>query len=177
MITPTATLPATRHLRRSPGVIQRLRDRRFLRLADAVAEIFAKDPTTKVGAVLVGEHPNQVALGYNGLPPGLADLPERLNNREWKNKHTLHAETNAILNADFAGTTLYATRHPCLNCALTIAGTRTIRRVVAPEPSGEFAARWGESTREAAAVFDEAGITLDLMPLPGSATLAEQGNS
>ena len=43
-------------------------DRRFLRLAREVAS-WSKDPSTKVGAVLVDPLDNTiVSLGYNGFP-------------------------------------------------------------------------------------------------------------
>ena len=67
------------------------KDGKYLLLAASVASIFSKDPRTKVGAVVVGDRPNRVAFGYNGLPPGLPD-DDRLHDREWKHDHVLHAK-------------------------------------------------------------------------------------
>ena len=58
----------------------------------------SKDPSTKIGAVLV-RGDNIVSIGYNGFPRGINDSPERLNNREEKYFYVVHAESNAILNA------------------------------------------------------------------------------
>ena len=74
-------------------------DRRFLELARHVAQ-WSKDPSTKVGAVIV--EPNRravVAMGYNGFPRGVEDTVERLNDRALKYQMVAHAELNAILNA------------------------------------------------------------------------------
>ena len=52
--------------------------------------------STKVGCVLV-KGKKVVSLGYNGLPMGVEDTFERLNNRELKYEMTVHAEINASL--------------------------------------------------------------------------------
>ena len=54
------------------------KDVRFLQTALAVARIWSKDPSSQVAAIAVGDTPNQVAWGYNGFPPGIADTHERL---------------------------------------------------------------------------------------------------
>lgn len=135
-------------------------DLKFLELASAVANIFSKDPSTKVGAVAVGSAKNQVAIGYNGLPPGLADTDERLTDRELKLLLTLHAEENALANATFAVRTLYITHHPCSDCALRILAKRTVRRVVYSEDS-EFEARWSASMAAARSLLKEAGVQVE----------------
>lgn len=131
---------------------------KFLRLASAVALIFSKDPSTKVGAIAVGEHNNQVAFGFNGLPPGLADTPERLGNREEKYKLTLHAEENALANATFPVHGLYITHPPCHACALRILAARTVRHVSWQRSTTDFGDRWKESCNTAISILHEAGI-------------------
>lgn len=135
-------------------------DIKFLRLAAAVGHIFSKDPSTKVGAVAVGTEKNQVAIGYNGLPPGLADTDARLHDRDMKLALTLHAEENALANAPFAVRTLYVTHHPCGGCALRILAARTVRRVVYVT-CAEFEARWGDSLAEARSRLTEAGVQVE----------------
>lgn len=132
-------------------------DKKFLMLAQSVASIFSKDPSTKVGAVAVGAMRNQVAFGYNGLPPGLADIPERLENRNAKLLLTLHAEENALANAMFPVHTLYVTHHPCEGCALRILAKRTVERVVFCIDD-EFDSRWSDRIIAAKRIFAEAGI-------------------
>lgn len=135
-------------------------DRKFMATALALAQIWSKDVSTRVAAVAVGASKNQVAWGYNGLPPGIADTPERLNDRETKLALTLHAEVNALANAPFQVRTLYVTHHPCAHCVLHILAARSVRRVVY-HATPEFEARWGESMDKARDLLEEAGIQLE----------------
>jgi dCMP deaminase len=136
------------------------RDERFMQSAEAWAGIWSKDPSTKVGACAVGDTPNLVAFGYNGFPPGIADTPERLADRDTRLALTIHAEPNALANATFPVRTLYVTRHPCERCALVIASCRTVRRVVYRRNEA-FEARWAESAERARSYLEEAGIKLE----------------
>ena len=131
------------------------RDLKFLHLASSVAAIFSKDPNTKVGAVAVGERINQVAIGYNGYPPGVED-DDSLYDRARKLALILHAEENALGNATFPVATLYTTKPPCQGCALRILAARTVRRVVswADDPR----TTWAENQKAAAALLTAAGI-------------------
>lgn len=135
-------------------------DRKFLEMAVHVGRIFSKDPSTKVGAIAVGHTKNLVAWGYNGLPPGLFDAPERLDDREVKLTLTLHAEENALANAKFAVRTLYVTHHPCTGCVLRILARRSVQRIVYLE-SPEFEARWSASLAEARQLLSEAGVVIE----------------
>lgn len=135
-------------------------DARFLELAHHVAG-WSRDPTTKVGAVIVGETKADVCFGYNGLPPGIAD-DDRLDDREWKNLHVIHAEENALINCLFRPVTLYCSRAPCVRCAMRIIAHKVVR-VVAPLPMGEFAERWGAQVLTAVNRFAEAGVRVDLV--------------
>ena len=134
-------------------------DIKFLHTATEIARIWSKDPSTKVAAVAVGEQRNQIAWGYNGFPPGIADTPARLAHRETKLSLTLPAEQNALANAEFPARTLYVTHHPCGNCALHILAARTVSRVFYLHDA-EFEARWFEMARYAKTIFSEAGIQL-----------------
>lgn len=72
---------------------------RFLNLAKHISE-WSKD-TTKVGAVIVDPLTKQVVgLGYNGFPRGVSDDEDRILDRDTKLKLVVHAELNAILNAN-----------------------------------------------------------------------------
>lgn len=135
-------------------------DKKFLATAAAIAGLWSKDPNTKVGAVAVGGTKSQVAWGYNGFPPGIADTFMRLADRDTKLGLTLHAEENALANAHFAVRTLYITHHPCCGCVLRILARRTVRRVVyAVQP--EFEARWADSLAQARALLEEAGVQIE----------------
>lgn len=117
----------------------------YLRMAHVVAGM-SKDPSTKVGAVIVADR--KVSTGYNGYPRGADD--STMDNREEKYKRVIHAELNAILNCPFdcSGATLYCSLRPCSTClgAIINAGiTRVVHygpawtREPHPEVSDEFA--------------------------------------
>lgn len=141
-------------------LIDTSKDIRFLQSALALAEIWSKDPSSKVCAIAVGESPNLVAWGYNGFPPRIADTPERLSDRAHKLSLTIHAEENAIGNAWFPVHTLYVTHHPCADCALRILAARSIRRVVYVE-NREFEDRWAPILAESKSRLREGGVTLE----------------
>ena len=73
-------------------------DKRFLDLAKHIAT-WSKDPSTQVGCVVVGPDREIRSTGFNGLPRGIEDTDERLNNREIKYPMICHAEENAIMHA------------------------------------------------------------------------------
>ena len=81
----------------------------------------SKDPSTKVGAVIVAEGNSVISTGYNGLPRGCNDdLPER-NLRPIKYAWYEHAERNAIYNAAgqsvaLKNTIIYTPGLPCVDC-------------------------------------------------------------
>lgn len=133
-------------------------DRRFLGLAQHIAG-WSKDPSTKVGAVIVRPNKTIAGLGFNGLPRGVPDSDDVLNNRELKYATILHAEVNAILHArePLDGYTLYVwPMHPCSNCASVIAQSG-IGRVVTETSD---IARWKGSFDRAAWVLAEAEVTV-----------------
>jgi len=135
-------------------------DQRFLDLAAHVA-CWSKDPSTKVGAVLVGTK-RQIALGFNGFPPGIKDSTFRLTNREIRLRYTMHAERNVLDNAEFspAGSTLYTTHPPCCACALSIV-SKGVRRVVSLPMSSDFRSRWGAEVFNSRDVLSEAGVQVN----------------
>lgn len=111
---------------------QRKWDLRFLRLAKEVST-WSKDPSTKVGAVLVRPNKTIASIGFNGLPQDMPDSAEILENVEERHACTIHAEMNAVLFAHepVDGYTLYNYPVlPCDRCAVILIQKR-IKRVVA----------------------------------------------
>jgi dCMP deaminase len=129
---------------------------RFMDLATHVAG-WSRDPSTKVGAVIVDGKNLVVGLGYNGFPRGVKDLKERYDDRATKYKYVVHAEPNAILNStrDVRGCVLYCTLHPCGECAKII-----IQAGIAAVFCKPADPRWAESSEIAARMFAEAGVDL-----------------
>ncbi len=135
-------------------------DMRFLRLAEHIAS-WSKDPSTQTGAVIIDDKRRIVSLGYNGLPQGVADTPERLNVREVKYKVIVHCERNALIFAqrDLHGCTLYT--WPFMSCSVCAAMViqAGIIRVVAPFSDNP---RWADDFKLSTELFTEAGVKIDL---------------
>ena len=135
-------------------------DLRFLRLAKEVST-WSKDPSTQVGAVIANEK-KVISLGYNGFPEGMDDSEEFYLDREMKLSRIIHAEQNAILNANIPvkGFTLYVwPMMPCAPCSLPIIQAG-ISRVVSVTTSEEVHARWHQSFSRSQGNFSEANVGL-----------------
>lgn len=108
-------------------------DRRFLQLAKFISS-WSKDPSTKVGAIIVDENNIVIGLGYNGFPRNVLDLEEHYLDRDFKYKLIVHAEINAILNSTKSINDKYSTIYiwplfSCNECAKFIIQSG-IKRVV-----------------------------------------------
>ena len=143
-------------------------DKKYLRLALHIAG-WSKDPSTKVGAIIVGDTNQVNSMGFNGPPRGVDDdVPERWE-RPLKYKICEHAERNAIYNsarmgAVTMGGTMYMTSFPakfgpCDDCCRAIIQAG-ICRIVTEPPSGDIE-RWKESFRVGREMLLEAGIEID----------------
>ena len=135
--------------------------KRYMVVAEAIATL-SKDPSTKVGCVILDSDRRVRAVGYNGFSRGVADTGIRLHNRDTKLKFIAHAETNAIANAaavgtPLKGTTLVVTKHPCDECAKVIINAG-ITQVICPNPTE----KWIEHSRIATIMFKEAGVEVVL---------------
>ena len=108
-------------------------DEHFMDMAILVAQR-SKDPSTKVGCVVVSEDKIVVATGYNGLPRGVQDRSERME-RPAKYLWTSHAEENAVaqsarVGAKLKGGTAFVTHHPCSRCARSLIQAGITRVVI-----------------------------------------------
>lgn len=139
-------------------------DRDFLALARFWADIKSKDPSTKVGAVLVDEKNRILSMGYNGFPRGVDDTPERYANRETKLSLVVHAEANALLNMPMVMpeyTTLYCTLFPCNECAKLIIQAG-VWRVVAPDYNIPGKEKWLPIFETSRMMLNEARVMVDI---------------
>lgn len=139
-------------------------DARFLEVADVIAR-WSKDPSRGVGSVIVSSSMQIIATGFNGLPRGVEDLPERLE-RPVKYDLIVHAELNAVVQCARNGVspvdgTLYSTFFPCVHCALAIVQSG-IRRVVTYGLT-DADAHWLDSIGKSEAVLREAGIAFAIV--------------
>lgn len=88
----------------------------------------SKDPSSKVGTIIVNPDNHIIAAGYNGFVAGVDEehfsWAREGDFLDTKYAFVVHAEVNAIINstiADFNGCKLYATLFPCNECAKLIA--------------------------------------------------------
>ena len=85
----------------------------------------SKDPNTQVGACIVSPENIIVSTGYNGMPKGCSDdeFPWERTGEETKYPYVVHAELNAILNANgrnLRNSRIYVALFPCNECAKAI---------------------------------------------------------
>lgn len=135
----------------------------FFALCDVNAGM-SKDPSTKVGAVIVRPDQTIASMGWNGFPRGVDDEEVRLQDRALKYPMTVHAEANAILAArtPLDGCTLYVSPLvPCASCAGLIIQsgiTKVIARTTPEDP-----VRWAENFALSRQMFVEAGVEFDIV--------------
>ncbi|MAK40630.1 MAG: hypothetical protein CL993_02755 [Euryarchaeota archaeon] len=137
-------------------------DLRFLELARHISD-WSKDPSTKVGCVVVGPDREIRSTGFNGFPRGIMDDDNRLNNRQKKYPMICHAEENAIMHAarigiSLKGNTAYVTWPPCSRCTRSLIQAG-INEVVYPS-NVEIPERWEEDFSIAMDMMKEAGISI-----------------
>lgn len=145
-------------------------DRHFLQLCADHARM-SKDPSTRVGAVIVGPDREIRSAGFNGFPRGIADTHERLHDREQKMRLVVHGEMNAILSAarvgvPLKGCTLYLAATddtgavwggpPCTRC--TVEMIQTGITSVVSWPVRAVPSRWHADLEQSRAILAEAGI-------------------
>ena len=134
---------------------------RYIHLAKEIST-WSKDPSTQVGAVVIGQNGEVLSQGYNGFPRSIKDTPQRLKDREKKYNLVVHAEMNAIYNASLngvslKGSTLYVYGLPiCNECAKGVIQVGIVR-VIATRPA-DYNKEWDESIKDAKALFKEAEV-------------------
>lgn len=140
-------------------------DETFMAIARVVAKR-SKDPSTQVGAVIVGSDHRVLSLGYNGAPHGFSDeeFPwgkKDPDPRRNKYLYVVHSERNAILNyrgsrRDLEGSTVYVTLFPCNECMKEIVQSGVSRVVYADLPS-----TMGPTMDASKMIAGCAGVTLE----------------
>jgi dCMP deaminase len=140
-------------------------DKKFVDMVELVST-WSKDPSTKVGAVIVDEQHNVRAVGYNGFPRNVDDNKQERWERPIKYKFAEHAERNAIYSAARHGTSIegcvmYLGLFPCADCARAIiqVGIKTVvidgRKYNSED---EKFMHWAEDFVVAQTMFNEAQV-------------------
>ena len=103
-------------------------DEYFMAIAK-LSSMRSKDPSTQVGACIVGHDNRILSIGYNGAPNGFDDKKFPWDREgsmlDTKYAYVCHGEMNAILNyrgsrKDLEGAKIYVDLFPCNECAKLI---------------------------------------------------------
>ena len=138
-------------------------NKKFMSDAIAIAS-YSRDPSTKVGSIIVDGLNKIISRAYNDLPVGADSSIKSRFNKNIKLYYLEHAERSAIYFCANNGistknTTMYVTLYPCIDCARAIIQSG-IKRVVCTKPNFSDE-KWGESWRIAEELFNECGIEVE----------------
>lgn len=88
-----------------------------MKIAETVA-LRSKDPSSKMGCVIVDDKKRVVSVGYNGMLQGADESKMTLSERPMKYYFAIHSEMNALIFAkrDLTGCTVYNKVATCENC-------------------------------------------------------------
>jgi len=127
----------------------------------------SKDPSTKIGAVIVKDN-NIISSGYNGFARGVSDDPIRYNDREMKYLLVCHGEFNAVVSAarhgiSTLGSTIYTQGIPCNECAKSVIQSG-IKTVIVHQQWREYSktspTKWTKLAELSSMMFYEAGLEI-----------------
>ena len=92
-------------------------DNYFMNIAETVAQK-SKDPSSKMGCVIVDPKKRVVSMGYNGMIQGADESKMTLSERPMKYYFAIHSEMNALIFAhqDLSNCTIYNRVATCENC-------------------------------------------------------------
>lgn len=134
--------------------------------AKFIGDLYSKDTSTKVGALILGLDNEPLSWGYNGFPRGVTDdpflHPERHDRTREKYLWAEHAERNAIYSAarsghKLVGSRIYVSSLPtCIDCARAIIQSGITEVYV--EAKALTQGRWLENWELASKMYAEAGV-------------------
>lgn len=143
--------------------------KKYFKLAEAQAELFSKDPTTKVCALfLAPESLNVLTSGVNGFPRKVIETEAR-----WERPHKYdrvnHAEVNGICNAARHGISLQnsiavITMFPCCDCAKSLIQVG-VDMIITRQPNYNDPV-WGHKFRLSTEMFEEVGMKMIILDRP-----------
>jgi dCMP deaminase len=140
---------------------------KYFKLVRYMADTFSKDPSTKVGCLLLAPDSLQIlSLGYNGFPRGVDETNPQRWERPIKYSYVEHSERNCLYNACRSGVSTnnsiaVITLFPCCDCcrALIQSGIKTIITKT-PDYDDE---RWGNDFKISTIMFNEAKTEIILL--------------
>ena len=138
-------------------------DQYFMSMVYLVA-MKSKDPSTKVGAIIIGPDHEIRSTGFNGLPRNVNDAKPERYQKPIKYFWIEHSERNSVYNAarigiDLNGCTMYTQGTPCVDCARAIIQSG-IKKVVVDSvwDRGDNRPEWIESLANSKTMLTESGI-------------------
>lgn len=140
-------------------------DEYFINMTEVIRSK-SKDPSSKIGAVIVGQDHEVLSTGFNGFPRSIDETIAERWERPIKYDYVEHAERNAIYNAArngirTKGATLYLTGFgppctPCINCTKAVIQAGIVRVVGYSYKPAD--ASWMRELEFSKALLEEAGI-------------------
>lgn len=129
----------------------------------------SKDPSRKICAVAFDVRLNRLASGWNGVPRGVLDLPERYQ-KPLKSFYVVHAEANLVASAARLGVSLEGSSvlitelQPCANCAglLVQAGVKEVWCPSEPTSGKSVSVDWANNFHISRQILSEAGVKLEV---------------
>ncbi len=154
----------------------------LLGIAYKHANTHSPDPSTKNGAVLMGNDGLICAYGVNKFPNGIEETEDRLTDKKTKYRLVVHAESSAIFYAakygkETIGSTLYCPFYACSECAKAIIQAG-VKKVIGHAQLMALASDhtvWVESIVNAWNMLHEAGVECALYDGPIGVTTRFNG--
>ena len=145
-------------------------DEYFMSIAK-LSSMRSKDPSTQVGACIVGNDNRILSIGYNGAPNGFSDdsFPwqregDMLNT---KYAYVCHAEMNAILNyrgtrKELENSKIYVDLFPCNECAKLIiqSGIKEVVYLSSKFKDKDGKLKETDSVKASKKMFKECGVKM-----------------
>lgn len=139
---------------------------KYYKLAKYFADLFSKDPRTKVGAICIDPNTLHIrSMGYNGFPRKLSENEDKWSKKR-KYPYVAHAEENMICNASLNGVSLQnsilvCTMFPCSQCAKLLIQSG-ITTIISKKPNMK-SPTWGESFRTSQEMLKELNINIIIL--------------
>ena len=126
----------------------------------------SKDPSTQVGAVIVGPDREIRAKGFNGPPRGFNDDDDVVWQRPQKYSYIVCAEANCLYACALVGTSskgchMYCTFHPCSKCAAAIVQAGIVELITHVEfPGASQETNWAADRIISDRILSECRVTV-----------------
>ena len=147
-------------------------DELFILQAALIAQK-SKDPSTKVGCIIVNDDNVILSTGFNGFPRGVDETVESRWERPEKYHWVEHAERNAVFNAARVGVSLNGAKaylnwepKPCLECTRALIQSG-IKELIGPNRKFGGRGAGKHYSIDCFEMLEEAGVKVRYVDFPG----------